>query len=177
MPTENDFSIQQQYSSLRLPQGVVQLGKFLWNDSKATKLFFSFEQKGVVQEEEADLVFIYHGDNLADFNALPKTSQALGSVGSKWLQSLQTRGSGGIASVVITQDSLPGSFEELAECSGLTYSQSIPTPGPGIYCVRSRDGQHYAKVCLPDILLFVWVYQPNGLTDVRTELQEWRHNL
>jgi hypothetical protein len=49
--------------------------------------------------------------------------------------------------------------------SGYLYHWITPVLG-GIYCVRTRDGEHYAKIQVTDIaadhLSFDWVYQPNG---------------
>lgn len=56
---------------------------------------------------------------------------------------------------------------QVAECpeSGYQYHWADTSPG-GVYCVRTRDGAHYAVIKLTSIddsrLSFSWIYQPDG---------------
>ena len=56
---------------------------------------------------------------------------------------------------------------QVSECpeSGYQYHWVDTSPG-GVYCVRTRDGAHYAAIKLTAIddnsLTFSWVYQPDG---------------
>jgi hypothetical protein len=58
-------------------------------------------------------------------------------------------------------------LEQVSECpeSGYRYHWVEANSG-GVYCVRTRNGQHYAKIKLTSIgnssLSFAWVYQPDG---------------
>lgn len=58
-------------------------------------------------------------------------------------------------------------LEQVSECpeSGYEYHW-VEASSSGVYCVRTRDGQHYAKIKLTSIgnvsLSFTWVYQPDG---------------
>jgi pimeloyl-ACP methyl ester carboxylesterase len=58
-------------------------------------------------------------------------------------------------------------LDALDECPDSNYSVHWVASQPGsVYCVRTRDGKHYAKIKITDAqidrLAFDWVYQPNG---------------
>lgn len=64
---------------------------------------------------------------------------------------------------------LPGTtFDRLKECpeTGYRYHRVSAKRG-GVYCVRTRDGRHFAKLVVREVLAdriaFDWAYQSNGL--------------
>ena len=58
-------------------------------------------------------------------------------------------------------------LDDLSECpvEGYRYHWADPQKGD-IFCLRTRDGSHYAKIkveeVLPGQISFDWVYQPSG---------------
>ena len=60
-----------------------------------------------------------------------------------------------------------GGLDEVRECPVSNYSVHYFVPGVGkVYCFRTRDGQHWAKLKIvlitPDRISFDYVYQPSG---------------
>lgn len=63
---------------------------------------------------------------------------------------------------------MPGTrFEDVQECPVSDYQVHwVKATVNSVYCVRLRDGKHYAKIKLtnvePDRIAFDWIYQPSG---------------
>ena len=57
------------------------------------------------------------------------------------------------------------SLEEITECPEKGYAfHFVPAKADTAYCIRTRDGKHYAKILITAIgngqIVFQWVYQP-----------------
>jgi hypothetical protein len=58
-------------------------------------------------------------------------------------------------------------LEDVEECPASNYQVHwIEATVNSLYCVRSRDGKHYAKIMLTDVeidrVAFDWIYPPSG---------------
>lgn len=170
MPTENYIQLRKKYSGQKLPQGTIRSDL----PQRAGEIYINFAANGLIKDNsEADLIVIYKE---VKRNEISKQSSSLG-YGSFTAESviitgeLRSQGKGGIAIAPIRQaGDLVSAFEELGDCSELNYKDYIEHPGPAVYCVRTKDGHHFAKILLRWGDHITWVYQPSGAPDVRTEL-------
>ncbi len=174
MPASINISMQKKYAGQKLPQGTMHN---IDPPKNGGEFYIDFAANGLIENRsDADLIFIF---KIVKASEVSKQSSYLGYLPlspESWLilGELQSQGKGGIAAVPLRQEIL-STFEELGDCSGLNYQDQIEQPVKGVYCVRTKDGRHFAKIGLWSwgyASSIPWVYQPNGTADVRSELSD-----
>ncbi|MDP8212153.1 MAG: hypothetical protein P9X22_02530 [Candidatus Zapsychrus exili] len=170
IPSEFQIRLKKQYMGFKLPQGLIRYKI----PTRSDKKYINFPNNKVSNEKAtADLILDFYE---VTTNIIPETSQRLGSYRSLSgtsiiLKRLQVQENGGIAAIPIQEGGrLVNSFEELASCSELEYKEYVEYPPPSVYCIRTKDGNHYAKIYLENNGRLCWIYQPDSSTDVESEL-------
>lgn len=167
LPISNYIQLRKKYSGHNLPQGKISPADHVYQN-KNNLIYIGFQQNGLVESpDQADLVFRY--EEAKNFNDLPKSSQYLGTKGGRYLAEIEAQG--GIVSIEAKQSDLLGFFEEVEHCGNQEFTNRIDHPGPSVYCVKTKDGK-FAKIVLSPYFGLVWVYQPDGTDDLRSDIKD-----
>jgi len=173
MPETLDIDLSQRQTTQYLPQGRIKLDHALRTSGSA--VYINLEQGAVVTDQaDADVVLMVDGFSAEDMPHMFGGSALLGADGRAWgVWKLSAAGDGGIAVLPMRQKNV---FEELDSCEDLQFlkeitgEQLVEQPHGEVFCVRTRDGKHYAKIQFGGGVF--WVYQPNGSANVATAIMQ-----